>query len=1328
MERMPPFALAILLMACAGLVPSQAAAPQDASAALWEEVEKAYRQENNLEQGHQLLNRFIAEHPGETGGVPEALLRISAEDCFEIINRTWRDFAMRNWMAPHLPDGMKGVCGLMLEMIREELKQFLVHPALLPERAEENKAMVVMRQAFERGRWHGRPAGSQDRSDLFHGWSDRSVKRLLALARAGIISERDPALVDATTILLYARLRQGRYHEAAAVFDTIVTASDHDPVWLFARARFHHWMASPRAGKLFQELFHILNHPQADTRLRALRQQAQPYEAYQRADLGAGAGTWLSQMLPEDANETWARVERGDLGGVEVDIDALMGEALAEEAMLLRKDGQGGAEAWQVLNARLRSLPEASLKGLRLVQDRKCRADMRSGDLDRNTDAELKALFRRHPWSRTAQQGLLVLGRRYLEAGRGQFARRSFNELLAYSDDVEMRALARVGRWVTLAQAGDSRALVAAFEQVEDGKKYPWMGGEATAGDIRRRLMKGMEDPGLPPAPAFAIRSLSELQAQVVNIPAGLLWPGTKTESDAGLGWLSMQFRARKLLVASQNFLGWYDLRDTRMPAWTLEGPARSGGGSYRAGEFRPVIDKGRIYTRYSYGPMPTHIARLDAASGAIEWGTKTHPPGGGREGAFPIGDPLLSEGLVYCLGWEKGRSGGVMLECMDAESGLTIWQNRMNKVSGFHPGDHNKIREVAFGNSVTIHDGAIYASPNWGMVTRNDIRDGRLEWSYEYESADWSRQHAGGWGASPIVFGDYVICLPRDGNAIFALDRRTGRLIWKNALVVPEFALGLFEDQLMVLGNSMLASLDGATGRITWTLPLTERNVGRPKLIGSSAYLGSPSGLSRIDVQVGIVQEKMAWPDRHSVVRNFAIHEKKLYLVTDEPCREGLAYKVGEALDTREGTQAKDVNFPLRQAWKLPRSKPVLHVPPRDSAFRHLVLSWSNNILECIDTRGRSSIAWQKFMGSRPYRVLFHEGNAVLFYRPWHDRIQAVAFDMETGRMEWTSREIIGLHEVQKRFGSSVMLSERNRLGALDLGTGRILWDRIINTYGIGYGPFSMVGQSADGLHLMHSLERGRVINWLVTDPATGIRTGDPKKLEAPGMQGAEGLWLRGAQFGTKHVFVSVYKRMSTGNRQMVYQCDIEDRSVKLLREDVSVHTLASPYILLRGEAQERDKKRETTVLREDDPAFERRFGFSTDRTLLVDDVLIKVDDKRKGFRVIDLETGVDRLVHEEDGEATVVTFEVDDYGRLYLVSHDRRMNRFRLSLFDRDTWTLQGVQELLDYRLSGWNDRWKGDQRYRPAEHGVWMTRTEGQLLLVGDDGITAYVSGDE
>jgi hypothetical protein len=129
-----------------------------------------------------------------------------------------------------------------------------------------------------------------------------------------------------------------------------------------------------------------------------------------------------------------------------------------------------------------------------------------------------------------------------------------------------------------------------------------------------------------------------------------------------------------------------------------------------------------------------------------------------------------------------------------------------------------------------------------------------------------------------------------------------------------------------------------------------------------------------------------------------------------------------------------------------------------------------------------------------------------------------------------------------------------------------------------------------------------------------------------------------------------------------------------------------------------------------------------------LVDDVLIKVDDKRKGFRVIDLETGGDRLLYAEDGEATVVTFALDDRDRLYLVSHDRRMNRFRLSLFDRNTWTLQGVQELLDYRLSGWNDRWRGDQRYRPAEHGVWMTRAEGQLLLVGDDGITAYVSGDE
>ncbi|MEM7394221.1 MAG: hypothetical protein AAF492_17930, partial [Verrucomicrobiota bacterium] len=449
-------------------------AADDESAGLWERANPFYNEEDRWAEGHRILNDHLAAHPGDLTDVPPILLRLAAEDCFEVFNTIWRDFAMRTWLTPRIEGGMKTACDEMIAMIRWDMENFLIPAELRPTIEYKDKPRQVIREALNRTTWEGRKPGSRDLSDQFNQWPDEPVQRLFALHRAGFIPDSEPALFDAGVIMLYARLRQSRYQEASELYDRIVDFSREDPTWVFARARFHDWMESPRRHELFKALFQQLDDRKQDDAYGKIRSQAESYNRYRFNLERNQPDEWHLLVVPNEVKPTYELIESGFVHGAEPAIDALIGEALADDMLFLRKDRNGGVDAWQVIDDHLVQQPPEALKNLRTLQESKCRRDVRAAALEQNNDRQLRALYRRYPWARTGQAALLLLGRRQLHAGRSRFARRTFGEVLHHAIDPSLRKPAMVGRWVAVAEDHDAATLKALFEGVDDGDVFPW--------------------------------------------------------------------------------------------------------------------------------------------------------------------------------------------------------------------------------------------------------------------------------------------------------------------------------------------------------------------------------------------------------------------------------------------------------------------------------------------------------------------------------------------------------------------------------------------------------------------------------------------------------------------------------------------------------------------------------------------------------------------------------------------------------------------------------------------------------------------------------------
>lgn len=208
---------------------------------------------------------------------------------------------------------------------------------------------------------------------------------------------------------------------------------------------------------------------------------------------------------------------------------------------------------------------------------------------------------------------------------------------------------------------------------------------------------------------------------------------------------------------------------------------------------------------------------------------------------------------------------------CLDEATGKVIWTHK-------YPVKYSISYPAGPRCTPTVDGDRVYTLGAEGQLICFNIADGGIVWEknlpaeYKAKSALW------GYSAHPRVDGDMLLTLAGGpGSHIVALDKRTGKEIWKS-LTSPETGYSpptIFEHggvrQLILLRPNAVSSVDPATGHEYWSLPYEASSgsiIMSPLLAGNFLYVAGYNNHSvLIELDPSKPAAKELWRDKQNVI-----------------------------------------------------------------------------------------------------------------------------------------------------------------------------------------------------------------------------------------------------------------------------------------------------------------------------------------------------------------------------------------------------------------------------------------------------------------------------
>lgn len=186
-----------------------------------------------------------------------------------------------------------------------------------------------------------------------------------------------------------------------------------------------------------------------------------------------------------------------------------------------------------------------------------------------------------------------------------------------------------------------------------------------------------------------------------------------------------------------------------------------------------------------------------------------------------PIGDGysgmIVSQGRLYTM---YSRDKQEFVACFDTASGKEIW-NYKNDVE-FENDQGNGPR-----GTPTLDGETLYALGARGVLVALNAKDGSVLWNKDLKSLVQLKVPIWGVSSSPLIEGNLLI-VPGGGavhNAIVALDKKTGKVMWKSQTDEPGYSTAIPVEiqgvrQIIVFSGTVLFSVSPSDGKLYWKYP----------------------------------------------------------------------------------------------------------------------------------------------------------------------------------------------------------------------------------------------------------------------------------------------------------------------------------------------------------------------------------------------------------------------------------------------------------------------------------------------------------------------------